>query len=212
MRLFLIGAFLALVTGGGLYTMSGSDDSADKEWQHRWGARQQALEEHFGPADDTVLHSPIPFDLDGSADVLVFREHNEGVVYITADLIGDDRSKPNRLGQYELMICTPGDEDWAAQLVSHLAIYTIEAVLEPYDTMDIGPALPQPTELSAFLYLPYVTMDVDGQQAAVMLCMGITSRELAYIQSHDVEQLIDALKAAGVYPMTDLARTSVQLK
>ena len=109
------------------------------------------------------------------------------------------------------MICTPDDSEWAPQLISNLAKYTIDAVLAPNDTMDIGPSLPPPTELSAFLYLPYATVEVDGKKAAIMLCLGITPSELAFIQNHDVATLVNALKASGIYPMTDLNRSSVQL-
>ncbi|MEW4488624.1 suppressor of fused domain protein [Thalassoglobus sp. JC818] len=199
----------AILTGVILMMSTGSAD--DDAWQRQWEARQKALEAVLGAADDKVLHSPVPFHLDGAADVLVFRKHNEGVVYVTADLIGDDRSKPNSLGQYELMICTPKDSDWAPQLISNLAKYTIVAVLNPNDTMDIGPALPKPSEVSAFLYLPYSKLEVEGKKSAVMLCLGITSAELKFIQNNDVEILVKALKKAGIYPMTDLSRSSVPL-
>lgn len=210
MRVVAIGVLLTLAIVVGVYLMTNSRDTDDDAWQRQWEARHQALEGVLGPADDTVLHSPVPFHLGGAADVLVFRQHNDGVVYVTADLIGDDQSKPNQLGQYELMICTPNDSPWAPELISNLAKYTIDAVLAPNDTMDIGPALPPPTELSAFLYLPYATMEVDGRKAAVMLCLGITQSELAFIQNNDVETLLNALKAAGVYPKTDLSRSSVR--
>jgi hypothetical protein len=108
MRVIAIGIALALGIVLGVYLMTSTSNSGDDDWQRQWSARQTAFEGVFGPADDTVLHSPVPFYLDGAADVLVFRKHNEGVVFVTADLIGDDRSRPNSLGQYELMICTPG--------------------------------------------------------------------------------------------------------
>lgn len=216
-----VGILLAYGIAAGVYLMTSTSNSDDDDWQRLRDARQTVLEGVFGPADDILLHSPVPFYLDGAADVLMFHKHNNGVVYVTADLIGDDRSRPNELGQYELMICTPGDSEWAPQLISNLARYTIDAVLAPNDTMDIGPALPPPTELTAFLYLPYATVEVEGRHAAIMLCLGITASELAFIRKHDdveilvdalkVETLVDALKAAGVYPMTDLTRSSVRL-
>ncbi len=158
-----------------------------------------------------VLHSPIPFELDGAADVLTFRKHCDGVVYVTADLIGDDRSRPNELGQYELMICTREKCDWAPQLISNLARYTIDAVLAPYDTMDVTPALPPGSKLNAFLFWPYAKLEVNGMKAAVMLCLGITKQELNFIQTSDCETLVEKLTKAGVFPRTDLTRSSVKL-
>lgn len=134
------------------------------------------------------------------------------MTYVTAAMIGDSESKPNSLGQYELMICLRKDSPWAPQLISQLARYSTMEVLEPNDTMEIGPALPQPTKLSNFLFLPYAKLKVDGKDSSVMLCMAITTDELKFIQKHDVEELVAKLKTAQVYPFTDLKRKSVLKK
>jgi hypothetical protein len=186
-----------------------NDTDGDDVWQRLWHARLAALETVLGPAEDAVYHSPIPFYLDGGADVVVFTNHNEGVVYVTADLIGDDRSKPSEVGQYELMICLREDADWAAALLSWLAKYTIDAVLSPYDTMDIGPALPQPTQLVVFLFVHYATVTVDERTAGILLCLGITQDELTFARKNGPHELMSLLKRAGVYPFTDLSRCSV---
>lgn len=189
--------------------MTRSSDQEDNDWQQLWDKRLTALESVLGASDDTVFHSPVPFHLDGSADVLAFHKHNEGVAYVTANLIGDDRSKPNDLGQYELMICLRKDADWAPQLISNLAKYTIDAVLSPNDTMDIGPALPQPTQLEAFLYVSYANVTVDDKKAGILLCLGITKDELSFVRENSVDELVSLLKQESVYPFTDLTRQSV---
>ncbi len=208
MRYVLI-TILVVGVAGSLYYMTRSSDHANDDWERLWDARLAALEDVFGPSGDTVLHSPVPFYLDGAADVLVFRQHNDGVVYVTADLIGDDRSKPSELGQYELMICLRQDANWAPQLISNLAKYTIDDVLSPNDTMDIGPALPQPTDLAAFLYLPYANVIVDDRKGGVLLCLGITPDELSFVRENGPDKLVSRLKQNGVYPFTDLSRQSV---
>ncbi len=178
------------------------------EWQRLWDARLAALEAILGPADDTIFHAPVPFDLGGAADVVMFAQPSGGVTYVTADIIGDESSIPNDLGQYELMICLRESTDWAPNLISNLAMYSKEAVLAAGHTMDIGSALPQPTRLTAFLYLHHATLTVDGQQASLLLCIGITSDELAFVHEHGRDALVNRLKAAGVYPYTELARSS----
>lgn len=209
MRFALI-VILIIGVVGGIYLMTRSDDPAmNDDWQRLWDARLAALEALLGPSDDKVLHSPVPFHLDGAADVLVFRKHNDGVVYVTADLIGDDRSKPSELGQYELMMCMRKDAHWAANLISNLAKYTVEEVISPRDTMDIGPALPQPTELVAFLFVPYANVMVEGNEAGILLCLGITQDECALAHEGGADALLSRLKQAGVYPFTDLSRPSV---
>ena len=193
----------------GTGSMAPGAASVDDEWQELWNARVAALEPVLGPADDAVFHAPVPFHLGGAADMLTFREHVQGVVYVTADLIGDDRSMPSELGQYELMICLRQEADWAPQLIGNLAKYTIEALLKPYATMDIGPALPKPTELVAFIYLPYANLTVADKEAGLLLCLGITVDELSFAREHGPDDLVARLEQAGVYPFTALSRRSV---
>lgn len=178
-------------------------------WELLWNLRRAALERAFGAAEDSILTAMPPFYLGGGADVLTFRRHLDGVVYTTASLIGDELSKPNRLGQYELMICVREDAPWAADLISRPARYTAEAILSPHDTLDTHPIFPQPTELSTLLFLPYVTVRVGRQEAVVMLCVGITAEELQFIHDHGVEDLVSRLKARQEYPYTDLRRGPV---
>lgn len=206
--LIIIGVLVA-ATGLGFLFMSRSGDESTNDWERLWDARLAALEAVLGPSTGGALHASIPFNLDGAADVVEFLEHVDGVVYVTADLIGDDRSKPNDLGQYELMICLRDEADWAPQLISNLAKYTIDAVLQPGETMDIAPALPQPTNLSSFLFGSYATISVQGKPASILLCVGITGEELQYLQANGYDALLQRLKDAGVFPFTDLSRRSV---
>ncbi len=206
--LIVIGVLVA-ATGLGFLFMSRSGDESTNDWERLWDARLAALEAVLGPSTGGALHASIPFNLDGAADVVEFLEHVDGVVYVTADLIGDDRSKPNDLGQYELMICLRDEADWAPLLISDLAKYTINAVLQPGDTMDIAPALPQPTNLSAFLFISYAAITVEQKPASIMLCVGITSEELQYLQASGYDALLTRLRSAGVFPFTDLTRGSV---
>jgi hypothetical protein len=180
----------------------------DDEWQRLWDLRRAAIEEVLGPSDETVIHSPIPFDIGGNADVLTFSTPTNGITYVTASLIGDESSLPNEQGQYELMIRVPLRSDWAANLISQLARYTTEAVLSAGNTMDIRPALPRPTELSTLLFVTYSTISVEGQQASLLLCLGITDDELDFAHEHGSSDLVEKLKVAGVYPITDVARQS----
>jgi hypothetical protein len=74
------------------------------------------------------------------------------------ELIGHDEQVQNDLGNYELMICHRDDEPWGANVISRLAYYTLEAKLNPGETMDIGSALPDDSTLAAFLFLNYATL------------------------------------------------------
>lgn len=193
----------------GRLTLRRTDDASADRWQELWDARLSSLESIFGPSDDGVFHSPLPFHLGGAADVVPFRRHLDGVTYVTADLIGDTRSKPNQLGQYELMICLREHSDWGPELISNLATYTLEAVLEPTETMDVAPSLPQPTQITSLLFVAYSELEFEAKPCGVLLCLGITEDELRYRHECGYDQVVEALKSAGVFPFTDLCRQSV---
>lgn len=210
MRSILVGALVLACVGVAVYALAIRErPRPSEEWGRHWDARLDALRPVLGPADDQILTSPVPFHLGGSADVLTFRQHAAGVCYVTAGIIGDDRAKPNKLGQYELMICLRDPDEWAPRLISDLAKYTTEAVLAPGDTMDIAPALPQPARLDHLLFVPYAEIHVDGAKAGLLLCLGITADEYAWLREHGSDALVSKLKQANVYPFTDLARASV---
>lgn len=86
------------------------------------------------------MHRPpfeMGFDAGGVSDIYIYKNHLNGVVYLTADLIGK-KQKPSDAGNYELMICTPNENKWCANLISHLAYYTLDASLKTGHTMDLG--------------------------------------------------------------------------
>jgi hypothetical protein len=175
--------------------------------------RLAALETAFGPSADVVLHAPIPFDFGydagGRADVVLFRQHIKGTVYATCDLMGRGDQMANALGAYELAVCHRHDEVWGAEVISALAYYTLEARVEPGQTMDLGPSAPKGSRLTAFLFDAFATFEMAGQRAGVLLCIGITSDELAACRRGRRERVLKALKSKGVYPFTDPGRRSV---
>ena len=172
-----------------------------------------ALQGVFGPADDHVFHAPVPFefgrDAGGAADVVRFRRWCDGVLYVTADLIGCDGQVETSQGPYELAIAHRTETQWGADLISRLAHYTLEAALEPDETMSIDGAVPQGSAVSALLFTKVADLDVGGVTAGVLLCVGITDDELAYAHEHEPGTLLARLKEAAVYPFTELNRASV---
>lgn len=181
------------------------------DWERTWNARQEVLESALGPADENVFHALIPLYLGGSADVLSFPSHVRGSTYVTADLVGPiSEQLESSLGQYELMICTREPQDWAPELISRLAQYTFEAVLEPLETMDIGPALPEGSTIEALLFTaPQVKENsyrVFGQRFGLLLCLGITASELQACRDGRTLEVLRRLQEGEVFPYTDLAR------
>lgn len=177
-----------------------------------WDDRLTAMEAAFGKSDGMVGHAVVPFrfgfEAGGAADILYFRNHFEGVVTATCELIGEDSQIRNSLGNYELAVCQRQDGIWGASLISKLAYYTLDASLEPGDTMEIGSPTPGST-ISALLFAEFARFPVRGRRAGVLLCMGITASELAACRQGKREQVEAALHNSGAYPFTDLHRKSV---
>ncbi|SFH56590.1 suppressor of fused domain protein [Planctomicrobium piriforme] len=209
MRYVLVAAVILAGFLAVRWLFSGRPQAEIDDWAELWNARQALLESILGPAEDIVHHAPVPFELGGDADVLEFTQKIPGVTYVTADLTGSSLSKPNTNGQYELMICLREKADWAPYLLSRLGAYTCGTVLEPNDTMDIALSIPQPTNLTALLYVDYASIVLKGRRAGLLLCLGITADELELARNEGVEELLSRLKKSGVYPYTDLARSSV---
>ncbi len=186
-----------------------SSDNPDNEWKSLWDARQSALTSVLGETDGMVLHALIPFHLGGQADVICFHNHVPGRVAATCELLGEESQKKNQLGTYELMIAHRDDNTWGPNLISRLARYTCDAVLEPGHTMDIGPAVPEGSTISGFLFVDYSRFKFRGENAGLLLCIGVTADEMAACRQRKQQEIFDTLKAAGVYPYTDLFRPSV---
>lgn len=192
--------------------MNSETDDSD-EWMLWWDARLAAMESLLGKSHDTVGHGTIPFqlgaELGGTADIVYFHHHVKGVVSVTAELIGNEDQLPNSMGNYELAICSRDDHEWGDYVIGQLAHYTLEAVIEPGQTMDIGPATPEDSTISAFLFCDYGQFKVRDQDAGIVLCLGITADELHMCRNGARPRLESLLQSKGVFPFTDLYRKSV---
>jgi hypothetical protein len=187
----------------------------DSDWRVWWDARNAALESTFGVMDDLVGHAVIPFEtgaeLGGSADIVYFKHYVRGSVYVTAELIGRDEQIQNALGNYELAICHRTEEDglWGENLISKLSYHTLDAEIEPNETMSLGPSVPKESTIAAFLFLEFGRFRICGRDAGVLLCLGITADELALCRAGRRKDVELALKNNGIFPFTDLFRQSV---
>jgi hypothetical protein len=195
-----------------LFNREMPEDTEDDDWENVWDDRQRGLEAVLGEADD-LLHSPQPFFLGGNADVLRFSNFVPGVTYVTAELTSADSGQlPSTIGNYELVLCARTELNQGANLISRLASYTRDAVLEPEETMDIGDFLGD-SSLPALLFAHPreggLSFDCAGKKYGLLLCMGITADELNYSRKNGRAELLSHLQRANVFPYTDLCRQSV---
>lgn len=193
--------------------MSGTQQTDDNEWQKIWDARIAALTQILGEPVNTVLHSIVPFQLGGFADVLLFPDYVPGITYVTAEMTGEEvGQRLTTLGNYELMICARQELPKAGDLISKLARYTCDAELEAGQTMDFGTFFGD-TTLRALLFAhPYDTpvfFEFLDQQYGLLLCIGITAEELAFKKANGSDRLLALLKQHRVFPYTTPDRPSV---
>ncbi len=183
-----------------------------EEWARIWDARTSALTNVFGPLDEDLVHSITPFSRGGGADVLIFRKYVAGVTYVTSDLTGPGNYQEQietEIGNYELMICTTVDSEWAAGIISDIAPYTLEAALNPGDTMDMD--FPNTSKLNALIFVEpeLPPFRFWGREYGILLCVGITRSELKYARKIGSEALLDVLEQNDILPYTDFERESV---
>jgi hypothetical protein len=190
-----------------------TDPQSRNEWEKVWDARIAALTLILGEPAAFVYHAVEPLYLGGNADVLAFPDYVPGMTYVTADLTGEDVGQlPSSLGNYELMICVREKLPRAADMISLLARYTCESILEPGHTMDL-PDFFQDSVIKALLFAHPeagpVCFEFLGASYGLLLCVGITSEELAFARSNGPDELLALLKQRDVFPYTVLQRDSV---
>jgi len=176
-----------------------------------WQLRLDALRSLLGPEDPRVFTAVPPLYLGGGADVMTFRNHLPGVVYITGGLTGVDgtEQRHNQQGHtYELMICTPQEARWAARLISQLARYTFDAALNPGETMDC-PVLPGSSIKALLFASPKLPgpLRFGGAEHDVLLCVGITPDELRRCRTTGSEAVLADLESRSIFPFTDVDRS-----
>ena len=173
---------------------------------------QEKIEQILGKPGDSVLHSPVPFhlgyDMGGRADVYLYKNHVNGIVYITGDLIGE-KQKSSDAGNYELMIAQETENEWGPSLIGNLSYYTLDASINSGETMGIGVyALPENT-VKAVIFDKYSTFRIGFKKYGLMLLIGITEDELEWAKRNGGVKLLEKLKEKNIYPITDLKRRSI---
>jgi hypothetical protein len=178
-----------------------------------WDARIEGLSAHLGAPADIVNHAVTPFFLGGVADTLEFPSFVPGMTYVTCVLTGEDAPQvTNSHGNYELMICTREGNARASELISRLARYTCEALVDVGDTMEIGEVFGDAT-IRGLVFVPPIEpalrFEIEGKPCGALLCLGITSDELEFAREQRSQELYSRLRASKIFPYTIPGRPSV---
>jgi hypothetical protein len=173
---------------------------------------QEKIEQILGKPENIVLHSPVPcqlgYDAGGRSDVYLYKNHIDGIIYVTGDLIGQ-KQKNSDAGNFEFMIAHKTDNEWGPNLISNLSYYTLDSSINSGETMNIGKyALPENT-VKAIIFDKYATFRIGVKKYGLMLIIGITEDELEWAKRNGGAKLIEKLKEKNIYPLTDLKRRSI---
>ncbi len=186
----------------------------DEETEDYFTSRQVALEEIFGPMDDTVKHALIPFDfgqeMGGGPHLYLYSNHISGTICTTAGMIGTPQ-KQSDAGNFELMMAFPPgcETKFGENLIFQMAYYPQEASLNSGQTMGLPPQMTEGTNIDSIIFDCYRRFKVGNIEAGLMLVVGISKAELEFKMEHSGSALIQLLKDNGVYPYTDLNRQSL---
>ncbi|HON07758.1 MAG TPA: suppressor of fused domain protein [Verrucomicrobiota bacterium] len=172
------------------------------------------LEKQFGPFDPLEFHV-FPFDAGGSIDFLTIGKGRERfVTYITCGLFVHPELKRGKLGYYELMVICDS-EDWVLDNINNIARLSLMEVLEPNDTIDIGPYVSKEAPIQGVLLeevpLGPLEITVENEHYGLLRCIGITRPEMEYKLKYGAPALFEKLKNVGIYPKTIVNRDSIRL-
>jgi hypothetical protein len=214
---------------------SQSSDSSEDCYSEFEEAKTKALEKILGPMENQVGHAVIPFFVGGGLDLYYFcSSYVPGTVVASMELINSDGSGPkrNRLGAFELVMCTRNrlQTDASADSVSEpresqkdsirnriwvnmttIAHYAQTTKIEPGDTCEI------PDESVDRRYIVFDEFDtrnipflIEGKRFGLLLCIEIHASEMAFARKEGTQSLFKRMKESDAYPYSDLDRTPVE--
>lgn len=170
------------------------------------------VEQAFGKLDKDTLVAIVGFPLGGPPNIsTVGLDRGEQFVsYLTCELACYQRQKPSSVGPYEVLI-TSNDQTWARSALTSVGQMSFEAALDDGHSLDLGPQLEASSKLQGLIFERFSDSKIKGKQFGILRAIGVTRAELDWCREHSVEALVEKLKAAGIYPLTDVNRDSVRL-
>lgn len=165
--------------------------------------------ESYGPVK-SILRAIVGFDAGGPVATCVLSEAGqEGMTaYVTCELAAREAQKPGRMGRFELLVVCD-DRLWAGKVLTLVGGTSMNTTLDAGHTVDLSPAMKASGPLDAVLLDSFADRRVDGQGYAILRCVGISGRELAFAKQAGTDALRQKLVEAGVYATTKCRRESV---
>jgi len=192
------------------------------------------IESVLGKEHELVMHAFIPFAFGGGLDLYYYPNYCNGTAIVTKELTNYKFKMPQNdiYNAYELVMCTKQkidldsameenpientfayDHKYINRILNSIAIYSTQAKLNPYDTLEF------PTDMDDVggkcfildaLSEPLCNKETKNRKLGLMLIIEIHRDEMEYaMQQQRGKELIKLLKEKGIYPFTGINRKSV---
>lgn len=198
-----------------------------EEHEAAYASKKAGLESVLGEMYHMVGHAIIPFELGGAVDMYYFPNHIAGTGFATMELLNPDGNGPlkNKLGTYELLAFTKYDyhsskeektpfnkaERDACGYLTAIGSYSFQAVLNPYETIEIPNG--DGEENTCLIFDNYQaqgkSFKIGGRKHHLLLCLRIFRSEMNFAREYGSEKLLELLKENNIYPYGDLDRKAI---
>ncbi len=163
----------------------------------------------YGPLDPKTRFHIVGFDAGGPVNYQVVASPTGGefVTCVTCELAPRSEQQPSSVGPYELLM-TCDDEAWCSTTLTDIAQMSLQAAFDHGHSLDIKPWVGPAFPVQGIVFERYATLSAGSGSFAILRCHGVTRSELEFAQQFSVDQLLDLLRAAGIYPRTSVHRLS----
>jgi hypothetical protein len=206
-------------------TEAGGDSGEAWKQHHEYvGARMEAV---LGPEHDMVMHAIFPYAAGGALDIYFYPNGIPGTGIATKEISSGEAHPPSSnalFERYEMVMFTRHamdsenarnpDHPWGhmfmrmQRVLNHLAPYSSQATLNPGNTLKFPADMPM-VGGACFAIFPYGPELNEPQPFGLMVPMELHPAEMAFAREFGAGQLYECLKAAGVFPYSDMDRASV---
>jgi Suppressor of fused protein (SUFU) len=185
-----------------------------KDYRAFYAGLFEPIERQVGKLDKLTITALVGFPMGGPVNLATVGKQagEEFVTYASCELACYEEQQESSEGPFEIMV-TSNDEDWARAVVTAAGQVSFEAPLDAGHTIDVGPILRDiNARLQGLIFERFSTSNIGGRQYGILSAIGVTRAELDWSKENAVGELIKKLKAAGVYPRSDVRRRSVSLQ
>ena len=170
----------------------------------------RSLESGTGVVNKDTISAVIGFDGGGPLNFCKLGSvDSDGFIsYVSCELALRNEQIPASCGRYEILT-TANNEEWVRSVLTDIGRMTLEVGFDDGHTLDITSWTGKDVSIRGIVFEVYTTTSISSITYGVMRCHGVTIDELEYARQSGSSNLLKKLKERGIYPKTDINRTSI---